>query len=315
MEPDVRYTYIGAALVGLVAALVLGFLWLSEATTRGGYRLYTIYFERQPLDGLQIGGDVTTRGIKVGQVMGYELSPTEINKVRVTVRVDRNVPVTATTQAVVSRSFVTGIARVSLVTPLPAGPRLTDAPPGERYPVIKEGTTPAEQLQDAATRAAAAGTMALERLNELLDEPNRRAFSEAVRNIRELTAGLNARLEKVDTAIASLERSADAFGRSGERIAASIEKVAADAAPVAREAERALREVADAAATIQRETAALARQVEQASGAASGELRATAQELRTTADLLDRTLHRLRDPRALLFGPNPAALGPGEAVR
>ncbi|MCX7893338.1 MAG: MlaD family protein [Burkholderiales bacterium] len=315
MEPDVRYTYVGAALVGLVAALVFGFLWLTEVTTRGGYQLYTIYFQRQPLDGLQVGGDVTTRGIKVGQVMGYELSPTEINKVRVTVRVDRDVPVTETTQAVVSRSFVTGIARISLVTPLPAGPPLTAAPHGERYPVIREGSTPAEQLQDAATRAAAAGTTALERLNELLDERNRKAFAEAVANIRDLAAGLNERLAKVDTAIASLERSADAFGRSGERIAASIEKVAADAGPVAREAERALREVADAAATIQRETAALARQVEQASGGASAELRATAQELRTTADLLDRTLNRLRDPRAVIFGPNPAALGPGERLK
>jgi len=315
MEPEVRYTYVGAALIGLVAALILGFLWLTEAASRDEYRSYTIFFQRQPLDGLQVGGDVTMRGIKVGQVMDYELSPTEINQVRVAVRVDREVPVSDNTYAVVARNLVTGLARISLVTPLPAGPKLTAAPPGEKYPVIKEGTSAAEQLQDAAGRAAAAGTSALERLNELLDEKNRKAFADAVANIRDLTAGLNQRLVKVDEAIASLTRSADAFGKSGERIAASIEKVAGDIGPVTKEAENTLREVTATVATIQRETVALAQQIESATGSGSLELRATAHELRTTADLLDRTLDRLRDPRAVIFGPNPASLGPGEKLQ
>ena len=315
MEPEVRYTYVGAALVALVAALVLGFLWLTEAAKRDNYRSYTIFFQRQSLDGLQVGGDVTMRGIKIGQVMAYELSPTPINQVRVAVRVDRNAPVADNTYAVVSRNLVTGLARISLVTPLPAGPLLTMAPPGERHPVIKEGTSSAEQLQDAAGRAAAAGTSALERLNDLLDENNRKAFAEAVANIRDLTAGLNQRLTKVDDAAVSLMRSADAFGNSGQRIAASVERVAGDVAPVAKEAENALRELAAAVASIQRDANTLAHQIESATGSTSLELRATAQELRTTADSLDRTLDRLREPRAVIFGPNPAALGPGERLQ
>jgi phospholipid/cholesterol/gamma-HCH transport system substrate-binding protein len=315
MEPEVRYTYVGAALIALVAALIFGFLWLTEAAKRDEYRTYTIFFQRQSLDGLQVGGDVTMRGIKIGQVMAYELSPTEINQVRVAVRVDRHAPVADNSYAVVARNLVTGLARISLVTPLPAGPMLTMAPPGEKYPVIKEGTSAAEQLQDAAGRAAAAGTSALERLNDLLDEKNRKAFAEAVANIRDLTAGLNQRLGKVDAAIASLTRSADAFGKSGERIAASVERVAGDINPVAKEAERTLHEVTATVVSLQKQATGLAERIESATGSTSLELRATAQELRTTADLLDRTLDRLRDPRAVIFGPNPAALGPGEKLQ
>jgi phospholipid/cholesterol/gamma-HCH transport system substrate-binding protein len=315
MEPEVRYTYVGAALVALVAALVFGFLWLTEAAKRDEFRTYTIFFQRQPLDGLQVGGDVTMRGIKVGQVMGYELSPTQINQVRVTVRIDRDAPVADNSFAVVSRNLVTGLARISIVTPLPAGPLLTMAAPGERHPVIKEGTSAAEQLQDAASRAAAAGTIALERMNEVLDDKNRKAFADTLANMRDLTAGLNQRLARIDDAVASLIRSADNFGRSGERIAASVERVAGDVGPVAKEAERTLREVTATVASIQRDATNLAQQLESATGSTALELRATAQELRTTADLLDRTLDRLRDPRAVIFGPNPAALGPGEARR
>lgn len=315
MEPEVRYTYVGAALVALVAALVFGFLWLTEAAKRDEYRTYTIFFQRQSLDGLQVGGDVTMRGIKVGQVMGYELSPTQINQVRVTVRVDRGAPVADNSYAVVSRNLVTGLARISVVTPLPAGPLLTMAAPGEKYPVIKEGASTAEQLQDAASRAAAAGTVALERVNELLDDKNRKAFAETLANMRDLTAGLNERLVKVDDAVASLKQSADAFGKSGERIAASVERVAGEVGPVAKEAERTLREVTSTVVSIQRDANALAQQLESATGSTALELRATAQELRTTADLLDRTLDRLRDPRAVIFGPNPTALGPGERVQ
>jgi ABC-type transporter Mla subunit MlaD len=315
MEPEVRYTYVGAALVALVAALVIGFLWLTEAAKRDAYRTYTIFFQRQSLDGLQVGGDVTMRGIKVGQVMGYELSPTQINQVRVTVRVDRDAPVADNSYAVVSRNLVTGLARVSIVTPLPAGPMLTIAAPGERYPVIKEGTSAAEQLQDAASRAAAAGSVALERINDVLDEKNREAFADTLANMRDLTAGLNQRLVKVDDAVASLMKSADSFGKSGERIAASVERVAGEVGPVAREAEKTLREVTATVVSIQRDANALAQQLESATGSTALELRATAQELRTTSDLLDRTLDRLRDPRAVIFGPNPAALGPGEKLQ
>ena len=81
MEPDVRYTYIGATLVALIAAAVLAILWLTQWGSHESYRSYEIIFVRQSLEGLQVGGDVTMRGIKVGQVVDYTLSSKDINRV------------------------------------------------------------------------------------------------------------------------------------------------------------------------------------------------------------------------------------------
>ena len=120
MEPDVRYTFIGATLVALVVAAVAAIFWLTQAGSRASYRSYQIVFERQSLEGLQIGGDVAMRGIKIGQVLNYSLSSTDINRVTVLIRIQRDAPVTENTVAVVNRTFVTGIARINLRTPIPA---------------------------------------------------------------------------------------------------------------------------------------------------------------------------------------------------
>ena len=75
MEAESKYTYVGLALVILVAALVTGVIWLNRTGARADFNYYTIYFERQPLDGLQLGADVDMRGIKIGRVIGIGVTP------------------------------------------------------------------------------------------------------------------------------------------------------------------------------------------------------------------------------------------------
>ena len=143
MEPDVRYTFIGVTLVALIAAAVVAIVWLTGAGSGDHYRKYEIVFVRQSLEGLQIGGDVAMRGIKIGQVVSYSLSSTDVNKVTVIIRIQRDAPVAENTVAVVNRTLVTGIARISLRTPVPAGPPLKTVD-GQEYPLIKEGTSTEE---------------------------------------------------------------------------------------------------------------------------------------------------------------------------
>jgi hypothetical protein len=66
---------------------------------------------------------------------------------------------------------------------------------------------------------------------------------------------------------------------------------------------------------VENQTVLLGQQLRAAGDTASLDLYATARELRVTAEVLDRTLNRYRDPRALIFGPSPAQLGPGEKVK
>ena len=314
MEPDVRYTYIGAALIALVAAAVLAILWLTQAGSRNASNKYEIVFVRQSLEGLQVGGDVAMRGIKVGQVVSYSLSSKEVNRVTVIVGVQPDAPIAENTVAVVSRTFVTGIARINLKTPDPPGPPLK-AQPGQDYPIIKEGTSMEEKIEDVAGHIAETGTEALDRLNDLLNQQNRETVKEMLINIRNLTAGLNARLDRIDQTLTTVNRGVDAFGRASTSIAAAVDRVGGHVDPVAKQADATLREVGDAAKAIQAQVVVLTKELETASQTAALEMHATSRELRVTAEVLDRTLSRYRDPGAIIFGPNPAQLGPGEKAK
>ena len=194
MEADARYTLVGATVLALAAALVAGLLWLKDIGGRGEFTRYSIYFEHQALDGLDVGGEVNLRGIKVGRVESYALSGARPNRVRVDVRVDSRVPVLTTTRAVVTRNFVTGIAGISLVNPDPQGTALTAVTEGERYPVIAEGQSDVDAIAGRVNQVGEQASEALVKLNQLLTADNQRTVIQTATNLRELTAGLNQRL-------------------------------------------------------------------------------------------------------------------------
>jgi len=333
MEPEARYTTIGAVLLLLTAAAVGLFVWLSSSGNASDFRFYMIYFERQSLEGLQVGGDVSMRGVKVGRVEDYTISRDNINRVAVRVRIARETPVSENTVAVVARNLLTGIARITLETPGTPGPELVAIPSGERYPVIPEGTSNLDQIADAAGRLAVQADTALENINRLLGPQNQVAFTETLTALRNLAQGLNGQMSSIDKTARSVQATAAAFERSSRDITAAVDRVARSVEPLGRDASLALREARDSMQTLtqsgrsleatlarsverlERDTGSLARRTEDAVDIGLHELRATSQELRASVELISRTLDRLQDPKALLLGPSDRQLGPGEEAK
>lgn len=311
MEPEVRYMWIGATLVALVVALALAVIWLRQAGARSTDVTYEIVFVRQSLEGLQVGGNVNMRGIRVGQTLSYSLSREQVNRVTVLVRVARDTPVAVNTVAVVSRNILTGLARINLVTPEPPGaPLLAQA--GASYPVIREGTSTDEKIEEVANRLAESGVTALERVGSFLDADNKQAFADALVSVRNVASGLDRRLHRLDQTLMVVDRNVQAFGHASASIARSVDLMRGDFNKVATQVDGTLKDVSVTARSIDQEASALMRRVDATAGGGSLELRATIQELRSTAESLDRTLNRVRDPRALILGPKAAQLGPGE---
>ena len=331
MEPDTRYTVIGAVVLALVATAIVGFLWLSSTGRESDFRFYTVYFERQSLEGLQVGANVNMRGVTVGRVEQYSIQPDNINRVKVLVRVARETPVRENTKASVSRNVITGIARIKLDTPGVPGPELVRVAQGERYPVIPEGSSGIDQITDSATRLAESADGALTRMNQLMGPENQKVFAELLVNLRQLSDGLNKRLALLDKSaagfdqgLATVRQSADLIARSAQRLADSAEPLAQEAGTTLRDAQGALRELTQATRTLERDLsrslqalekdgAALLRRSDAAVDIGTLELRATAQELRSSAERIARALDRLQDPKAALLGPGEQQLGPGEA--
>ena len=328
MEAEARYTWVGAAVLALLAALVGALLWLKGTGNESGFQRYAIHFERQALDGLEVGGEVTLRGIRIGRVVDYALADDKLNRVRVEVRLDRRAPVRTNTVAVISRNYVTGIASIALVTREPSGPPLTQVPEGETHPVIAEGRS---EIDDVANRVGKVGDMAsfaLSNINQLLSADNRDTAMATIRSLRDLSLGLSERLVALDATLASLDAAADSVGGAAGRLGQASERAAvvaeragerfdltlSEADRTLAEARLAVERIASAGSTVQEQVAAAALRLDASATQVDHRLDAAVAELRLSTETATRVLDRLRDPRLLLLGPNPSQLGPGERL-
>jgi ABC-type transporter Mla subunit MlaD len=310
MEAEARYTFVGAALLVLMAAVAAGLIWLQDTGSRREFAYYNIFFERQSLDGLSQGGEVAVRGIKVGRVEDIALTES-VNRVRVAVRVDRRLPVAQNTVAVVTRNLVTGIATVNLVTPPKASPPLVAVPDGSEYPVIAEG----EDVDNLTGRVGQIGDLAAEAINNFnrtFRAENREAMTASLQNLRDLTDGLNRRLSTLDKSLAAFDQSMATVTRAGDRVAAVAEATGRQVDPALAEAQSTLRAVAAAAQALERESKGLSTSVNRAADATDDQLSAVAVELRSSVEAFNRAVDRFRDPAAAVLGPTKAQLGPGE---
>jgi phospholipid/cholesterol/gamma-HCH transport system substrate-binding protein len=329
MEPESRHTLIGAVIVGLVVALAVAILWLSHTGVASDYQHYVIKFERQSLEGLQVGGDVNMRGIKVGRVESFTIERDNINVVHVLIRVERATPVSQNTSAIVARNLLTGIARINLETPGVPGPPLTEIPPGESSPVIAEGTSDLDQIAESANRLVVTAESALANLNSMLTPANRQAFSDTMLALRDLSTGMVERMGHVDTVVGSLDATLRELERTSARIGAAADAFVAQVGPLATDTRMVLseggktlvelREVAGETKTAIADFGAATKEIgaatRQLSSDGLAELALTARDMRAAAAMLSRTAERLSDPRAAVLGPGPRQLGPGETSR
>lgn len=312
MEAEGRYTFVGAVVLLVLAALVGAGVWLSGGADRVAYRNYIIYFSQQSMDGLAIGSAVKMRGIKVGTVDSYHFDDAEA--VRVVVRVDADVPVRRSAQAYVKRSLVTGLAAIEIANRDPRAPRLVDAPAGERYPVIAEGSSDLDKVTTSVTRLAESGASVLESMSDLLSEKNRRAFSGTLANLDELSGHLAANRQSLDAAVQGIRDASDEFRFAGASIAQAATRADDSIARLGKSADDALSDTRATLQGVRQETARISDQVELLSESGLLQLTQLSRDVRTGADAFTNAGQKLANPRALLFAPAPAELGPGEKL-
>ena len=292
----------------LAAALVAAVVWLRNVGAEGEFRRYAIHFEHQAVDGLEIGADVTLRGLRVGRVEEYKRARDKVNRVRVEVRVDHRAPVHQNTVAVITRNFVTGIASIALITPEPAAELLTKAPEGERLPLIGEGRSDLDEIAGRVSKVGEMAAVALNNFNELLSPDNRAAVTQTVRNLRDLTGALQQRLGKLDETLERFASAADGIrgasgelARTGDRIAsvaerggAGVERSLAELDRTLAEARAALKAATQATGDVQEQVARSARRIEDSAASVDDQLGAAVGELRLSVEAATRAVDKAR---------------------
>lgn len=311
MEAEARYSFVGAAILVLLAAVTAALIWLQDAGARRDFSFYNIFFEHQALDGLQLGGEVDVRGIRVGRVEDIALTGA-LNRVRVAIRVDRRVPIAEKTVAIITRNLITGIASIHLVTPDIPGNPLVVVPEGSDYPVIAEGESDVENLTGRFSQIGDLAAEAVNNFNRTFRAENREAITATLNNLRDLTANLNRRMASVDRSLAAFDTAIATAAHASDRIATAAEDTSKGLQPAFAQAETTLKAMTSAAEALERETRGIAHAVDRAANTTDDQFSVIAIELRSSVEAFNRALDRFRDPAAALLGPSKAQLGPGE---
>lgn len=312
MEAEAKYTLVGVIVLLVTALLVLGLFWLGGWADTITYRHYTIYFGHQSMDGLDVNSAVKMRGIKVGVVADLDLSSEAQGGVRVTINVDEHTPVRQGAQAYIKRNVVTGLATLEIVNGEGGSPLLSEVPKGEKYPVIAEGSSDLDKVATAVSRMAENGAEALDKMNSVLTEQNRKALSQTLANLKDLSDFMVQNKRSVAETIQSLHAAVDEFRAVGASISQAVAKTDGSIQGVSKEASVALKQAILTMENMQRETSAISHKLQALSDTSTVEITAIGRDVRTASDAVTVASRKLANPRALLLEAGKPKPGPGE---
>lgn len=256
---------------------------------------------RQNVSGLSLQGQVRYRGIRVGRVESIQLNDKDARDILIRISISKDVPVTRGTTAKLGYQGLTGIAHVLLED---AGNNPEPLSGDKELPRIPMQPSLMQELSESGSATLKQAQILLTSANELLNPENRERIGRTLANLETGSAGLAATLAEARALLADPR-----VKRLGPAIAKIDE--AADGA-------RGL--IGEARGLVPR-LVALTDKVDQMIGEPNGDgvaastvrLQELGRELTLTSRQLTQTLQMLEDaPQSMLFGPPPAAPGPGE---
>ncbi|HXX83267.1 MAG TPA: MlaD family protein [Casimicrobiaceae bacterium] len=300
-------------MVIILAAVAAGLLiWLRSSGEGSGDHRYKIYFEHQSLQGLQRRGDVTMRGIKVGAITSLRFATDRPNAVEVVIGVAPDTPVRQSTEAVVERNLLTGLATLSLINSTENSPLLSQAPQGEPYPVIGEGQSQMQHVSQSVDQLVAHADETMRSISSVLSPENRTALSDTIANLRVASRHLDATLTKADTSLVSVGHAGDEVRRLASSLALDVQTLTSRYDGLGAEATITVGEARSALARVAGDADRLTQRADTFLVGTGDELRETARSLRAAADSVATAAGRLRNPQQAILGPVNEALGPGE---
>ena len=308
METRASYVLVGAFVLLMLAAAGLFVVWLGRYQAEEAYAYYDVYFA-ESVAGLQKGGAVRYQGVEVGRVEDIRIDPANIERVKVRVRVDRGTPIREGATATLELQGITGLVFVQIRGGSKDAAMLPERSE-EPIPVIPSRPSLTAQILEGAPNLLAQATALMTQAQELLNADNRRAFTETMRNIRDLTQNLVEYSGRIDALLASgtdLTRDAQGaineYGALATSLRTQVDTIGGDAG----DAVQKMQEAADGFTRVSRQLEGLIKENRQGitdfSGSGLYEFTQLMIEARVLVESLTRVSQQLeRDPARFLFG-------------
>jgi phospholipid/cholesterol/gamma-HCH transport system substrate-binding protein len=308
VETKVNLAVVGAFVLLLSGALVGGVLWLSsEKSYRKTFDTYLVYMT-ESVSGLTPDAPVRYRGVQVGRVRRIALARGNVEKVELTLDIERGAPIKRDTMAVLRTQGLTGIAHVELTGGTRDSPAL-QALPGQDYPVIGTGPSLMVRLDAALTTLTDSLTRSSENVNALLDEDNRAALKQTLASLARVSRTLAERSQAIGAGVADAARTMENAARLTGETSGLVERMRRSAEAFERMSNEGTRAAASAATAVEGARADL----HQATRETVPETRQLILELRDLTASLRRFSDQLeRNPAMLVHGRPAAKAGPGE---
>lgn len=185
METKANYVAVGAFVLACVIGLVVTIMWLAGVQYAQEYSYYEANF-KGPVTGLGKGTVTRYNGIDVGRIADLHFDPNDSQSVIVLLQVQPNLNIREDSLASIDSQGLTGGAYVEISGGTAKSPLLT-AHPGQKYPIIRTKQSGLLQLEQSAPEVVAKLNVAATRINDLLNDNNRRAIAHVLANLDETT--------------------------------------------------------------------------------------------------------------------------------
>jgi phospholipid/cholesterol/gamma-HCH transport system substrate-binding protein len=211
METKANYVAVGAFVLACVIGLVVTIMWLAGVQYAQEYSYYEADF-KGPVTGLGKGTVTRYNGIDVGRIADLKFNPNDPQSVIVTLQVQPGLNIREDSVASIDSQGITGGSFVEISGGTAKSPLLT-ARPGQKYPIIRTKQSGLLQLEQSAPEVVAKLNVAATRINDLLNDNNRRAIAHVLANLDETTeviarrsADIDAILKNTNEATANLNK-------------------------------------------------------------------------------------------------------------
>ena len=189
METRAHYVAVGAFVLALVFLGFVAVLWIGGTQFTSNNASYDIFF-KGAVTGLSKGAPVDYNGIPVGRVADIEIDPNNVEQIRVTVEIKKEVVIKENAAANVESNILSGVSYI-LITRGTQDAKPLEARKGERYPVIRARRSTLASLSARGPQLMEKVETILDHLDDVLSDDNRKAFSGTLANVQKFSGTLS----------------------------------------------------------------------------------------------------------------------------
>jgi phospholipid/cholesterol/gamma-HCH transport system substrate-binding protein len=219
METKANYVAVGGFVLVCMLGLVVTLLWLAGAQYSQEYVYFQTSF-KGPVTGLGDGTTVRYNGIDVGHVTELKFDPNDPQKVIAKLQLKPDLHIRQDSEASIESEGLTGGSYVEVSGGTKKSPELT-APPGQ-VPVIRSSPSTLQQLVQSAPQLVAKLNVAADRVNDILNDKNRKTFGNILTNLDTTTSALARRSGDIDATLANFAQASRTLAQASTKIGPTL---------------------------------------------------------------------------------------------